>query len=79
MMTKNALEKSVDEMAAHWRGSQEGRARVMDQLLDSRGLGAIDRAEALCLALALSDALMRRGVSEQLDLLDAFYDEAVVP
>lgn len=75
MMTKHALERSVDQMAAHWR--EGNRARVMDQLLDSRQLGVLDRAEAICLALALSDALMRRGVSEQLDLLDAFYDEAM--
>ena len=75
MMTKEALQKSAQQMLAHWR--EGNRARVMDQLLDSRGLGALDRAEGICLALALSDALMRKGASQQMDLLDAFYDEVV--
>ena len=75
MMTKGALRSSVRAMLEHWRDGN--RARVMDQLLDSRGLGALDRAEGICLALALFDALSRKGASQQMDLLDAFYDEVV--
>lgn len=75
MMTKEALRSSAKQMVAHWR--EGNRARVMDQLLDSRRLGVLDRAEAICLALALSDGLMRKGGEQQMDLLDAFYDEVL--